>query len=184
MATIDPARLGPETRRLVERGVGEAFGISLAEFLDDAQIGGVDLTAEDIEGLRSAGELAERIDAAHSDGVPDAETIRGRQPEQSSSRLSPAAGGSPPVDEDDSWFTDETEEGVAEIVTGAPHPRRLPKSPSRTPEEQQLIDDLTRIGGGRVRSVPASAHAPRLADRLSDRGRASRACGRCREALG
>ncbi len=56
----DPAALDPETRRLVERGVREAFGLSLAEFLDDVKIGGVGLTADDIEGLRLAGELAER----------------------------------------------------------------------------------------------------------------------------
>ena len=59
---VDVAALDPDLRRLVERGVREAFGISLAEFLDDAKIGGVDLIEEDIEGLRLAGELAERAD--------------------------------------------------------------------------------------------------------------------------
>ncbi len=59
---VDVDALDPELRRLVERGVREAFGISLTEFLDDAKIGGVDLTEEDIEGLRLAGELAERAD--------------------------------------------------------------------------------------------------------------------------
>ncbi len=59
---VDVAGLDTETRRLVERGVREAFGRSFDEFLDDAKIGGVDLTEEDIEGLRLAGELAERAD--------------------------------------------------------------------------------------------------------------------------
>lgn len=61
---------------------------------------------------------------------------------------SPATGGSPPTDED--GFTDTTEEwvrdGRAEIITGPPHPGRLPKSPARTPEERQ-IDDLARLRG-------------------------------------
>jgi hypothetical protein len=59
---VDVAGLDMETRRLVERGVREAFGRSFDEFLDDAKIGGVDLTEEDIEGLRLAGELAGRAD--------------------------------------------------------------------------------------------------------------------------
>ena len=54
------------TRALVDRGMREAYSLLLAEFLDDVKIGGVDLTAEDIETLRLAGELAQRA------GLPEA----------------------------------------------------------------------------------------------------------------
>jgi hypothetical protein len=52
---VDPAALDPESRRLVERGVREAYGLSLTEFLDDAKIGGLDVTVEDIEGAPARG---------------------------------------------------------------------------------------------------------------------------------
>lgn len=69
--SIDLAALDPDTRRLVERGVREAYGISLAEFLDDTAIGGVDLTADDIEGLWLAG------NSPNERGCPSYPAVRG-----------------------------------------------------------------------------------------------------------
>ncbi len=90
------------------------------------------------------------------------EPTHDRKPAPSTGVPSPTAGGSPPLDED--GFTDTTEEwvrdGRAEIITGAPHPGRLPtppqptdpgtgnsEKPTRAPGEQRLIDDLARLEG-------------------------------------
>jgi hypothetical protein len=51
----DIAVLDARTRGLVERGVREAYGLSLAEFLDDVKIAGTVLTEDDMRGPPARG---------------------------------------------------------------------------------------------------------------------------------